>query len=195
MCSLPMGIDGSNVKKKFCIIEDVTVTGNFIINLSWSIVQLPDRSTFCSFLLCFFFTHVCFPTFELANQTPMSEIWLFGGSFWSLIMLFPLLTTGSSSSTPFSTPRQPLSQPLSLLPLPGMQSYRSLQTTRWQVGSSLFHLKLRAFVRGCDQVPVCSSGDRVFFNSCRSPLRCNSFYCERAIFSVSSLYALTELID
>uniref|UniRef100_A0A8C8D766 TSC complex subunit 1b n=1 Tax=Oncorhynchus tshawytscha TaxID=74940 RepID=A0A8C8D766_ONCTS len=44
---------------------------------------------------------------------------------------------GSSSSTPFSTPRQPLPPPLSLAPLPGAQSlYRSPQTSRSQVTHS-----------------------------------------------------------
>ncbi|XP_020320940.1 hamartin isoform X1 [Oncorhynchus kisutch] len=43
---------------------------------------------------------------------------------------------GSSSSTPFSTPRQPLPPPLSLAPLPGAQSlYRSPQTSRSQNSS------------------------------------------------------------
>uniref|UniRef100_A0A667ZS97 TSC complex subunit 1b n=1 Tax=Myripristis murdjan TaxID=586833 RepID=A0A667ZS97_9TELE len=44
---------------------------------------------------------------------------------------------GSSSSTPFSTPRQPLPPPLSLPPFSGTQSsYRSPQTSRRQVSSS-----------------------------------------------------------
>ncbi|MED6289465.1 hypothetical protein CHARACLAT_003046 [Characodon lateralis] len=46
---------------------------------------------------------------------------------------------GSSSSTPFSTPRQPLPQPLSLPPLSGTQSsssYRSPQTSRRQNSNS-----------------------------------------------------------
>ncbi|XP_071397772.1 TSC complex subunit 1b [Centroberyx affinis] len=42
---------------------------------------------------------------------------------------------GSSSSTPFSTPRQPLPPPLSLPPLSGTQSYRSPQTSRRQNSS------------------------------------------------------------
>ncbi|XP_038820879.1 hamartin-like isoform X2 [Salvelinus namaycush] len=43
---------------------------------------------------------------------------------------------GSSSSTPFSTPHQPLAPPLSLAPLPGTQSlYRSPQTSRSQNSS------------------------------------------------------------
>uniref|UniRef100_A0A8C6KUD5 TSC complex subunit 1b n=1 Tax=Nothobranchius furzeri TaxID=105023 RepID=A0A8C6KUD5_NOTFU len=50
-----------------------------------------------------------------------------------LIRLFVFLTTGSSSSTPFSTPRQPLPPPLSLPPFSGTQSScRSPQTSRRQ---------------------------------------------------------------
>lgn len=45
---------------------------------------------------------------------------------------------GSSSSTPFSTPRQPPPPPLSLPPFSGTQSsYRSPQTSRRQVRSSI----------------------------------------------------------
>uniref|UniRef100_A0A3Q3AYD8 TSC complex subunit 1b n=1 Tax=Kryptolebias marmoratus TaxID=37003 RepID=A0A3Q3AYD8_KRYMA len=45
---------------------------------------------------------------------------------------------GSSSSTPFSTPRQPLPPPLSLPPFSGTQpSYRSPQTSRRQVRPSI----------------------------------------------------------
>uniref|UniRef100_A0A3Q3KT86 TSC complex subunit 1b n=1 Tax=Mastacembelus armatus TaxID=205130 RepID=A0A3Q3KT86_9TELE len=45
---------------------------------------------------------------------------------------------GSSSSTPFSTPRQPLPPPLSLPPFSGSQSsYRSPQSARRQVRSSI----------------------------------------------------------
>uniref|UniRef100_A0A8C7DF23 TSC complex subunit 1b n=1 Tax=Oncorhynchus kisutch TaxID=8019 RepID=A0A8C7DF23_ONCKI len=48
----------------------------------------------------------------------------------------PLLPTGSSSLTPFSTPRQPQPPPLSLPPLSGTQSsYRSPQTSRRQNSS------------------------------------------------------------
>uniref|UniRef100_A0A673CJF8 Hamartin-like n=1 Tax=Sphaeramia orbicularis TaxID=375764 RepID=A0A673CJF8_9TELE len=44
---------------------------------------------------------------------------------------------GSSSSTPFSTPRQPLPPPLSLPPFSGtLSSYRSPQTSRRQLNSS-----------------------------------------------------------
>lgn len=66
---------------------------------------------------------------------------LFGASVrLRLIRLLIFLTTGSSSSTPFSTPRQPLPPPLSLPPFSGTQSsYRSPQTSRRQVGSSIIH--------------------------------------------------------
>lgn len=68
---------------------------------------------------------------------------LFGISFGRLIRLFIFLTTGSSSSTPFSTPRQPLPPPLSLPPFSGTQpTYRSPQTSRRQVGSSIILSKL-----------------------------------------------------
>uniref|UniRef100_A0A667ZSB4 TSC complex subunit 1b n=1 Tax=Myripristis murdjan TaxID=586833 RepID=A0A667ZSB4_9TELE len=53
-----------------------------------------------------------------------------------------LVSTGSSSSTPFSTPRQPLPPPLSLPPFSGTQSsYRSPQTSRRQVSSSVIQSK------------------------------------------------------
>lgn len=67
----------------------------------------------------------------------------FGASILRLSRLLIFLTTGSSSSTPFSTPRQPLPPPLSLPPFSGTQSsYRSPQTSRRQVGSSIIHQKL-----------------------------------------------------
>lgn len=97
-----------------------------------------------------------------------------------LIRLFVLPTTGSSSSTPFSTPRQPLPPPLSLPPLSGTQSsHRSPQTTRRQVRSSLMRLKLSSkptsvASRRNQRVPVRSSWDGDGLNSSSSPVRCDA---------------------
>lgn len=78
---------------------------------------------------------------------------LFGISVRRSIRLFIFLTTGSSSSTPFSTPRQPLPPPLSLPPFSGTQpTYRSPQTSRRQVGSSIIQNKLSEFWFGAHRI-------------------------------------------
>lgn len=84
---------------------------------------------------------------------------LFGVSVGRLIRLLIFLT-GSSSSTPFSTPRQPLPPPLSLPPFSGtLSTYRSPQTSRRQVRSSIIENQPSEFCfrtrriqkEGCDR--------------------------------------------
>lgn len=111
--------------------------------LARSLVQPPDRSTFCIFFL-FLFRYMFSNLFTSLPNTDQSYLVVCWFHLKNDQAVF-LLSTGSSSSTPFSTSRQPLSHPLSLPPLPGTQSsYRSPQNTRRQVSSSLLHLKLWA---------------------------------------------------
>lgn len=108
----------------------------------------PHYSHFCLFRWNAFVPFILHIMFSNWFKRTITKQWcppkktkksrLLGASICRVIRLFFFLTTGSSSSTPFSTPRQPLPPPLSLPPLSGTQSsYRSPQTSRRQVRSSI----------------------------------------------------------